>query len=99
MQILVEVTEDHIENGTPDDCETCMVALAIKPYLKRNQDFCIDGTHLLLTTENKDNPKLIPLPVEVQFFINKFDSGKRISPFTFKLDIPKKFLTRSKKIF
>lgn len=82
--MLIEVKQEHIDNGEARFCDACAVALAIKdafPNAKNIEvqsahDIWVDGTEY--TVKEQDKPKL-------NSFIHYFDSEMKVEPITFNL--------------
>lgn len=79
-KLTVEITERHIKKGKVGDHFQCPIALAIRSLgiLGVNVSafgsayFTVKGAHYT-----------VKLPKKAQTFINKFDSGKPVKPFSF----------------
>jgi hypothetical protein len=85
MEITVNVTQRDIERGIRSKCSDCPVALAVKRALgKRVKVFSGVSTSYLYLDHNK---KPFPLPASAVEFIDRFDSGHKVEPFTFKLKL------------
>jgi hypothetical protein len=80
--MIISVTEDDIKMGKVGDCQFCPVALAVK----RNTARPITVGSDILDVDQVSHW----LPLEVVDFIEDFDSGLLVDPFTFEL--PDEFL-------
>jgi hypothetical protein len=70
--MIIKVTREHITDGTPDDGESCMVALAIRDQVSEAYDIFVDGKEVKLTLGDATLVK--PLPDFVQEHIRVFDN-------------------------
>ena len=97
--ILIKVSEDNIKNGVRHKGFSCPVALAIHNGCRlptKTLTSVMVGQHITLTTRrglgNKiwlDRDRLRESPRSVKRFISRFDDGKPVKPFTFKLPLYK----------
>lgn len=90
MQLTVTVTKEHIRAGEPGGCCTCPVALALEhatgtTWSVANMEIWPQGAPLACS---------ISLPVRARAFIQAFDQGYHVRPFSFELDIPDAFVAR-----
>lgn len=79
--VEVRVTAEHIAHGTAHDCEQCPIALAITSMYPGSTGVGVysggvfidyPGTYLLL-----------PLTEDAREFVERFDLGLPVKPFTF----------------
>lgn len=78
MSKTIFVTEDHIEQGTPEDIDKCPIALAVD-----RDDVEVTRDRILVADE------LIPdlaLDPEIVSWIDAFDNGESVDPIRIKLD-------------
>ena len=87
MIITVNVTEDHILNGDPEDGCRCPLALAIKDVLPASEPFVIGGFYPKAELEVWGHKAEASLPIIAVHFMNYYDSCKWVNPFSFELDI------------
>lgn len=80
----INVTARDITEGTRDNCESCPIARAVLRHVKYAEVY---RRKVYLTCT-----KCVFLPGIARDFISLFDVGKEVSPFKFKLDIPKEYL-------
>lgn len=79
MKVKVEVKAKHIKAGLPENFRFCPIALAVKdkgfqrPYV----------TVEVSAYDKEDNPVVASLPLKALNFIDKFDEGKKVKPFSF----------------
>lgn len=89
MIVQVEVTQDKINLGDRGSSNTCPIAMAIHPLLSTG-NFSVYGRVL----EIRPGFRCF-LPREAASFILSFDEGRgTLSPFTFPIDIPEKYLRK-----
>lgn len=82
----IQVTQDHIDNGTVKDACLCPIALAIRDATGAAHFDVIVSTH---GWSHYNGNKLLgnyELPVDATNFITKFDLGEPVSPFEFELE-------------
>lgn len=84
MNVRIDVTQKDIDEGAQGRCEDCPVTLALQRVVPdarvySSRFFTFDGY-------------LKAAPPAVHRFIYDFDLGKPVQPFSFPLDIPKRFL-------
>jgi len=73
----IHVTEKHIINGKTTNPWQCPVALAIKEATGRKPT--------VISEWYSFNNEELPLPEKVTKFIDNFDRGKKVKPFSFVL--------------
>lgn len=79
MEAIINVTQSDIDNGKKDSCVACPIALAlnrIAPCRVFKQGIAIYSTF-----------RIVPIPQSVKMFIQKFDAGLPVQPFSFALDV------------
>ena len=83
--MLIQVTQEDIDEGERGHCYYCPVALAIGRTLNRRNFIYVGGQGI------RDVAKWVieTLPPGVLDFVCKFDNGEPVSPFSFELEIPK----------
>jgi hypothetical protein len=85
----VSVTAGHIAKGERDSCRFCPVARAISEALPGIELVAVDSAHVTF-----GHPagwygwRQIDLPDSATRFIEAFDLGDPVEPFTFELDYP-----------
>ena len=82
MKIRIDVTEDDIKNGRRGHGEKCPVALACQRVNVKNFSSVEFGA------VSFNDGKMISHSCEVQEFVQRFDSGKEVQPFSFELELP-----------
>ena len=78
--ITIKVTEKHIAKGIRVHGDKCPVALAIKEKLKIER-LCVYSYGANI------NGNAVRFPRAAALFVNRFDSGKSVKPFSFKLKL------------
>lgn len=82
----IEVTRDRIDKGVMDHCRKCPVALAIMDATGID-DVSVNGETATFRKFSPDRT-VSRLPREVQEWIEAFDGGSDMLPFSFKLEVP-----------
>lgn len=78
--MVVQVTEDHIDQGDYGICDSCPIALALKEM--GYADVWVDDRWISL--DGRDG-KRYPIPRAVDLFIDDFDREREVKPFEFEL--------------
>jgi hypothetical protein len=81
--MYVEVEQEHIDKGKPEDSRACAVALAIYERTGKRVDVCDDE---LRYSRCGSKIRAIEPPLSVKNFVRAFDSGGKVEPFGFELD-------------
>ena len=84
---IIEVTKGDITAGRPGDCERCPIALAVARAIKRD-DVHVSMSLMRAGDYYDSNSILWNLSKKVQNFIRRFDEGKPVKPFRFRLPDP-----------
>lgn len=87
MRMLIEVTQEDIENGQPTVCRKCPIARATKrAFGKRDPvyDIAVDTEDILVILNNAEY-RCKPTP-EMVDFINMFDCMEEVKPFSVELE-------------
>lgn len=77
----ISVTKADITKGEPDDCLSCPIALALKRKVTNVE---VDSDNIDFKWKGKKYCN-IRLPLEAVDFIEQFDCGEQVKPFTFTL--------------
>lgn len=83
----IMVTKRDIELGEPQDCFSCPIARAVRRTLRVKPAHAIMVEHeevSILNNDKKVQARYI-LPRVATRFIIRFDNGKRVSSFSFKM--------------
>lgn len=86
----VEITKSLIKRGERASCVDCPVALAINKTFKLHHASVDNGCAMAVDKNNKTI--YFKLPKKAKNFIERFDDGKRVKPFTFELREDKEFI-------
>jgi hypothetical protein len=82
MKKQITVTQAHIDKGKPQKADDCPIFHALT-----DAGFNVDEVDLWAFIEIYPNEwAYIALPDEATSFIDQFDAGKPVQPFTFELD-------------
>lgn len=87
MKKLITITEYDIADGVKCECTSCPVARAVKRESPFFHAVGQDGITFWKGSEEKE----FSIPDEVRTFIQDFDAGLRVLPFSFELDIPDEY--------
>ena len=79
MSILVDVTQEDIENGVAEDCLSCPIAIALERAT--NKKWAVGSEEVC---PNDFIGPVYRLPQSARRFINRFDSGGVVKPFRFR---------------
>ncbi len=75
--MIIEVTQDDIDKGEPRACLSCPVTLALN---RITGEECHVGSYIRIPNFGTFN-----YPGQVIEFINNFDMGRPVNPFSFEL--------------
>ncbi len=75
----IQVTQKHIDEGVPGECDRCPIALAMHDALKLNVSV---GDYDCWTDEYVE----VELPKEAKIFVHDFDRLEPVHPFSFEID-------------
>lgn len=86
--MTINVTQDHIEAGFPDNCHNCPVALALNRAT--GHKWTVEREYAGLMN-SKTGTLMYPevrviFPLSVREFTRNFDQGNPVSPFSFEID-------------
>ncbi len=79
----LNITEDHIKNGKPEESEYCPIALAVKEQFQNTSSIWVSSNFIYLRVCNEC--KTYKLPANAQLFIRNFDSNLSVEPITIEL--------------
>jgi hypothetical protein len=86
----ISVTAEHIAKGERDSCRFCPVARAISEALPDIELVAVDSAYASFGHPDAwPRCREIALPDPATRFIEAFDAGDPVKPFTFELDYPK----------
>jgi hypothetical protein len=82
--VTIEVTDEDITNGRPQEPYACPIYLAGKRAgLER-----LRVRSSTLDVYEGDRRMCIPLPLEAGYFVARFDRGGSVYPFSFTVELP-----------
>jgi hypothetical protein len=85
----INVTAEHIAKGEHDSCRFCPVALAMKEAFPDAELVAVDSAHVTMGGGPRRGGWIeLDLPDAATRFIEAFDVGDPVQPFTFELDYP-----------
>jgi hypothetical protein len=87
----IEVTQQNINDGRKHNCTSCPIALAI--YQATGEEAAVSCFRTYLGEDCAG----IALPSSAALFIERFDAGKSVSPFSFDLPIPTPLVNKEQK--
>ena len=79
MKHRIRITESNIKNGIPQHCSRCPTALALRRQ--------IPGVSWVVEEDYLDLDDEYPTPKSVRKFIEAFDHGKPVKPFSFTIEL------------
>ena len=82
--ITVNVTQEHIDRGTPEHCSLCPIALATLDAIDTVGRVMVDYDHIRLSWAAAPNA-YYPLPPEAMAFIDDFDENEPVAPIAFQV--------------
>ena len=80
MKLKIIVTEEDIRKGSRGQADTCPIAYATCRALGVNRVY-VDSEYLCYATDS------CSLPDEATEFIRRFDTGMKVKPFEFEIEI------------
>lgn len=78
----VRVLKRHIEAGEPATCDRCPIALALNEATGLHWEV---GEYKAIA---KELSCYFDVPVEARFFVEDFDRGETVEPFSFEMPEP-----------
>lgn len=85
-EITVNVTQENINNGTKQNGEYCPIALALKDMGYRSPSVGYDDISFLYGENSCEDWQCSYTPRVVDHFIEAFDSGLEVEPFSFTIE-------------
>lgn len=84
---------DCIENGKPEDSQSCAFALALKRHIKDGQHFTVRHMSVCYGVPNRPGSVMVMHEDDdLEDFIEIFDAGGEVEPGMYPVDIPDQFL-------
>lgn len=96
MLVTIDVTQQCIDDGVARDCQHCPIARAIMARLA--DGFFVDVVSCgvwIYRTGSRRSVFNVLIPANAKAFIDDFDDGRPVFPFSFDLDIPTEYLRRA----
>ncbi len=91
--MLIQVTQEHIDEGCAKICEKCPIALAVRKLLNQTFDLQVLEVGItILDAATGFSVYWLTFPMKVSYFISRFDGQLPVEPFKFNLEIPEKYL-------
>jgi hypothetical protein len=85
----INVTAGHIAKGEHDSCRFCPVALAMKEAFPDAELVAVDSARVIMGGGLRRRGWVeLDLPDAATRFIEAFDAGDPVQPFSFDLDYP-----------
>lgn len=81
LKTKIQITKVNIKKGKPLNVQSCPIALAIKRTLKATNLYVAD----IIDFTIKNKIYTAGLPIKAIDFIEKFDTGHKVKPFSFIL--------------
>lgn len=83
--ITVNVTQAHIDRGTPEHCSRCPIALATLDAIDTVGAIEVDMSYITLRHPGAPDAQYL-LPDNAWRFICHYDTGKPVEPFSFTVE-------------
>lgn len=83
--MTINVTQEHIDRGTMEDCEHCPVALAINEAIPGTRSD-VGGNQIYIGNYHCTSRE-IQTPEVVRQFIARYDSDVLVKPFSFTIEL------------
>jgi len=84
MKVLIEVTQEDIEKGQRGMFLFCPISLAMQRL--GIEDPMVMGS--VIHVGESEGEGFIPTPAEAKTFVEEFDRGATVEPFSFEIDLP-----------
>ena len=86
--VTISVTQEHIDDGKPEECGSCPIALAILATIPGACRVAVYDDHAnVWVPAGKGRSITLDLPPEAGAFVLDFDAGEPVSPFTFTAEV------------
>lgn len=82
----ITVTKKHIDAGIRNDCERCPIALAILESVPDSASPTVDHSEISFLKDNRFTLVHSDTPRSAEEFIERFDNGLPVQPFTFEIE-------------
>lgn len=87
MTITVNVTQADIDRGKPMDPHLCPIMYGIWSAGLHPKIYSV-GRAGFYAQYHKDFETLAPLTADARHFLDAFDDGNKVKPFTFEIELP-----------
>ena len=89
VSILIEVRQSHIDHGQRNSCKACPIGLAMR---ERLGPFCngvtVGQKFATVLGADKNTPQRFAMPTVTAAFVERFDFGFPVKPFSFRVSLP-----------
>lgn len=99
MSIIIQVTQEDISEGIKNDCYSCAIARAINRHLGPDYQADVAGRYSGVLAITYGDRRICQWMQHMQHiaatlipWINAWDKGEPVQPFSFRLDIPDRLL-------
>ena len=86
----INVTEEDIKNGQPQNIQCCPIALALRRTfktdmveVKKNDE---NNEVILQVDDNEYDKDYVSNHNDIFYFVDSYDDGGQVEPFTFKIN-------------
>jgi hypothetical protein len=86
MKTEVQVTQECIDKGVAEDRRQCPIARALMPLVADGIGVQVDKERMGF--DDGEHVWSVGTPKECDWFIEDFDYGEPVAPFSFTLDVP-----------
>lgn len=83
---MIQITQEHIDNGKRAECSLCPIALAIKKVIKSDLNVGTGYGNIWISGHEVD--WYTKTPEVARVFMFQFDRQYSVKPTKFELDIP-----------
>ena len=87
----INVTEEDIKNGQPQNIQCCPIALALKRTfktdmveVKKNDE---NNEVILQVDDNEYDKDYVSNHNDIFYFVDSYDDGGQVEPFTFEINL------------
>lgn len=91
MTVTVNVTQEDIDRGKPMDPSLCPVMYGVWRAGLHPKIYAVGRSGFFGQHHDFKNPPLIAPVAAVREFIDRFDDGKKVKPFSFEIEVPEDF--------
>ena len=91
MLYEINVTQEDINNGAKKQCTMCPIALATKRVFPNSDWISVTPGFIRVCDEIFDEGVCYSIPDKARDFMESFDGGLKVFPFSFTVDSEKLF--------